>query len=144
MPSDMVPEQTAGATDADCDFNGVWLAKQLTVSEALGLPQTSNSWFYMELQQTGDEVVVTKSLDCGVEVRGTATVTLSRNTLEAALLLNSQVGRKATLVKRDGKCAFETARFWKVRGADEPRFLPNATRDSLESIAAIAMAITSL
>ncbi|HKP56883.1 MAG TPA: hypothetical protein VJV78_09185 [Polyangiales bacterium] len=135
----MMPSQPMGATEADCDFTGVWIAKQLTVSEALGLPQTSNSWLYLELQQTGHDVVVTKSLECGVEVRGTATVTLSRATLESALLTNSQVGRKATLKKVDGKCAFETKRFWKVRGADEQRFLPNGGRDSMDEIPKAAM-----
>lgn len=128
-----------GATAQDCDFTGLWAAKQLTVSEALGLPQTSNNWFYLEIKQTGDEIVFVRSLDCGIEVAGTATVTLSRMTLEATLTRNSQDGRSATLKKVDGKCVFETQPFWKVRGADEQRYLPNATRDSADSIAKVAM-----
>jgi len=131
--------QPQGADDPECDFTGVWIANQMTVSEALGLWQTSNNWFYLELQQTGSTVVVTKSLDCGIEVLGTATVTLSRKTLEASLLRNPQNGHQATVQKLDGKCTFETARFWKVRGADEQRFLPNETRDSMDSVAKVAM-----
>lgn len=133
-------ETPAGAaTDADCDFNGVWAAHQLTVSEAIGIAATSNNWYYLELTQSGGEVVITEEYDCGIQIESPATVTITRQTLEAQLSHNKQIGRKASIAKVDGKCVFEAERFWSIRGAIEERFLP-ATRNSTESIAQMAAA----
>jgi hypothetical protein len=106
----------------------------VTVSEALGLPQSSNNWYYLEFKQSGTEVEVSRHFDCGVEVSGSATVTFTRKTLESLILHNVQTGRKATLSKDGANCKFKSARFWSIRGADEQRFVPNATRDSSDSI----------
>jgi hypothetical protein len=130
----------AGATDADCDFSGVWAGQQLTVSEAIGVGQTSNNWYLLELKQTGDAIEVTNSLDCGIEVQGSATVTLSKATLEGELPHNHQNGRKGTLKKLDGKCVLDVERFWSVRGADEMRFLPEGARNSMMSVPDVAKA----
>lgn len=144
--ADGVPETPAMtdppavATDPDCDFTGVWMARQQTVSEALGLGQTSNNWYFIEFSQSGTALTVVDSMDCGIEIRGSATVTISRATLEAALQYNRQVGRKGTLEKVDGKCALDVARFWSIRGAEEAGFVPNEARDSTDSIADVAKA----
>ncbi|HET6335804.1 MAG TPA: hypothetical protein VFG30_21410 [Polyangiales bacterium] len=130
----------AGAQDPDCDFNGIWVAKQVTVNEALGLPQSSNNWYYLEFKQSGTTVEVSRHFDCGIEVAGSATVTFSRNTLQALLTRNEQVGRKGTLAKNGSSCKFEMGKFWSVRGGDEKRFLPNGTRDSADSIAQVQAA----
>lgn len=135
---DMTP---AGATDADCDFTGVWAGQQLTVSEAIGVGQTSNNWYLLEIKQTGGDIEVTNSFDCGIEVQGSATVTLSKATLEGELPHNHQNGRKGTLKKVDGKCVLDVERFWSIRGADEMRFLPeNGSRNSMMSVADVAKA----
>jgi hypothetical protein len=134
------PTPIVGAQDPDCDFTGIWIAKQVTVSEALSLPQSSNNWLYLELKQTGSVVEVTKHFDCGIEIRGTATVTISRETLQALFAHNVQIGRKASVLKAGDKCSFETARFWSIRGADEARFLPNPARDSSDSVQSVAAA----
>jgi hypothetical protein len=126
------------AADPACDFNGIWIGKQVTVSEALSLPQSSNNWYYLEFKQSGTAVEVSKHFDCGIEVNGSATVTLSRKTVEGLIPHNVQTGRKATLVKEGDKCKLDAARFWSIRGADEARFLPNATRDSSDSVAKAA------
>lgn len=131
----------AGATDADCDFNGVWAAQQLTVSQALELAQTSNNWYLLEIKQTGDDVVVSNSFDCGIEVRGSATVTLTKATLQGELPHNHQDGRKGTLKKVDGKCVLDVERFWSIRGADEMRFLPGNVRNSMMNIVDVAKAL---
>jgi hypothetical protein len=130
------------AQDADCDFNGIWIGKQVTVSEAEGipLPQSSNNWYYLEFKQNGTDVEVSKHFDCGIEVRGSATVTVSPATVTALIQHNQQTGRKATLKKEGGKCAFDGARFWSIRGADEMRFIPNEARDSQDSIDQVAAA----
>ena len=127
-----------GAADPDCDFNGIWIAKQMTVSEALSLPQTSNNWYYLELKQTGTAVEVTKHFDCGIEVQGSATVTTSRATIVGSLPHNIQTGRKITVMKQGASCSLDAARFWSIRGADETRFLPNETRDSADSVSQVS------
>jgi hypothetical protein len=125
------------AQDPDCDLTGIWIANQITVSQALSLPQSSNQWMYLEFKQSGNNVEVTKHFDCGIEVRGSVTVTMSRATTLALIAHNVQNGRKATLIKDGANCELAVDRFWSVRGADEARFLPNATRDSNDSIEAI-------
>jgi hypothetical protein len=127
------------ARDPDCDFTGIWIADQITVSEALSRPQSSNQWMYLEFKQSGTALEVTKHFDCGIEVRGTATVTMSRATTQALIAHNVQIGRKATLKRNAAHCELAVDRFWSVRGADEARFLPNATRDSSDSVETVDM-----
>lgn len=143
MPTDAGPRETPGAADPECDFNGIWIANQQTVSEALSLPQTSNNWYYLELEQSGNDVEVAKHFDCGIEVRGSATVILSRATLTASITRNLQAGRKLSVSKQGTSCGFEAARFWSIRGADELRFLPgepNPGRDFPDDISDVAKA----
>lgn len=127
--ANMAEPEPAGATDPECDFNGIWAAKQMTVSEALSLPQTSNNWYYLELKQSGDAVTVVKHFDCGIEVRGSATVILSRATLMASIARNVQSGRKISVSRQGASCSFEGARFWSIRGADELAYLPGEPKD---------------
>ena len=134
---------TAGgmaAQDPDCDFNGIWAAKQVTISEALSIPQSSNNWYYLEFKQTGSQVEVSEHFDCGIEIRGSFTVTVSRATLASLTMRNVQIGRSGTMSKEGGTCKFRMARFWSIRGADEQRFLPNASRDSADSSDQVAAA----
>lgn len=133
---------TVGATDADCDFSGVWMLQQLTVSVAtgVGVDATSNNWYFVEFQQSGDDVLVSNEFDCGIDVEGTVKVTISKQTLIDEMPHNRQTGRKATLKKVDGKCAFDAERFWSVRGAVEDRFLPTDGRASMMSIADVEKA----
>lgn len=129
-----------GAQDPDCDLTGIWIAQQITVSQALQLPQSSNNYYYLELSQTGARFEVVDHFDCGVEVRGSAVVSLARPALQAQLEHNRQVGRAGTMHKQGDTCAFEAERFWSVRGADEQRFLPGGGRRATDSIQAVAMA----
>lgn len=131
---------SAGADDPDCDLTGTWIAKQITISEAIGVSQFSNNWFYFELEQSGASAVVKQHFDCGIEVRGTVTVTLPRNALEAQLTHNVQIGRTWTVRKDSDICTLTTARFWSIRGAEEPRFLPDGVRDSEREIRDVAAA----
>jgi hypothetical protein len=127
-----------GAADPECDFTGIWIAKQATVSEAIGIAATSNNWYYLEFKQSGTNVEVSKHYDCGIEVTGAVTVTVNRATTEALIQHNVQTGRKATLAKDGTNCKFESERFWSIRGADEMRFLPDGLRNSEKSIDSIA------
>jgi hypothetical protein len=122
-----------GATDPECDLTGLWAAKQMTVSESLSLPQTSNNWYFLELRQTGDTAEVVRHFDCGIEVRGSVTVTVSKATLMASLTRNLQMGRKIAVKRAADKCTLDAEQFWSIRGADEQRFAPDM-RNSSQSI----------
>jgi hypothetical protein len=112
------------AKDADCDFTGAWIARQVTLSRAIGAPQYASTWYYLEITQDDEALRVSKHFDCGIEVKGTVSVKLEPATLRSVIAHNSQVGRKGTLKKENGKCAFAMERFWSVRGADVERYLP--------------------
>jgi hypothetical protein len=127
------------ASDPECDMNGIWIGRQITRSVALGAGQFANNYYYLELTQNGDEVVVSKHFDCGIVVRGTVTVQLSRATLEALMTRNLQQGRAGSLKKNGDRCDFAMERFWSVRGANEERFTPSP-RNTTMSIAAVAAA----
>lgn len=135
--SDAAP---VGATDSDCDLNGIWMAKQITISEALSLPQSSNNWYFLELRHTGDVVEVVRHFDCGIEVRGSLNVVVSRATLASLIPLNVQTGRRGTMTKQEATCGFSMSRFWSIRGADEQLFLPSDGRASAQSSDEVAAA----
>jgi hypothetical protein len=129
------------AEAADCDLNGVWIARQITVSEAIGVSAFSNNWYYLELKQNGTAAEVTKHFDCGIEVLGAVTVVLERPALEAQLSHNLQTGRKLSMSKDGATCRLESGRFWSIRGADEMRYLPGGARDSGSNIREVAMSL---
>ncbi len=131
-------EPTTVAKDADCDLNGVWAARQVAVSTALGIaPQYASSWYYYEFAQDGEDVVVKKHFDCGVHVKGSVTVVTSRATTEALMKRNLQAGRrKGTMKKVNGKCEFHLERFWSIRGANEAKYRPTGAATS-EAISAL-------
>lgn len=114
------------AKDPSCDLNGIWIGRQNTLSLALfDTEQYANNWYYLELRQEGEEVVVTKHFDCGIEVQGTVLVQLRPETTRALMQHNSQVGRRGTFAKQaDGTCAFQMERFWSVRGVSEETYVP--------------------
>ena len=118
-------EKPKTAQDPTCDMTGVWTAKQVSVTEAIGEQSFINSWSFYEIEQSGNEFVVTNHIDCGGEgVANSGGATTSRQTLEALVKNNKQIGRKGHLSLRDGKCVLDIEHFWSVRGAEE-RFLPD-------------------
>jgi hypothetical protein len=131
--ADDAPDEDTGsgthtAEDPDCDLNGVWIARQNTLSVALGLQQYANNWYYLEFTQDSEQVVVSKHMDCGIEVRSALNLTrveLAPATTRALSTHNSQVGRAGSFAKRaDDTCALEIERFWSVRGLSEERYAP--------------------
>jgi hypothetical protein len=133
------PPTSAGAQDADCDLSGIWIARQISVSEAIGVQAFSNNWYYIEIKQSGTTAELTRHYDCGIQIVGAVTVILPRNALEAQISHNSQTGRKLTVTKDGATCSLDSKRFWSIRGADEARYLPEGVRDSETSIRAVAM-----
>lgn len=122
-------------------MTGIWIARQITVSEAIGVEAYSNNWYYLEYKQSGTTVEVVKHFDCGIEVLGAVTVVLDRPALEAQLAHNLQAGRKLSMGKDGATCKLETRRFWSIRGAEEMRYLPGGVRDSEMSIRDVASSI---
>lgn len=113
------------AQDADCDMNGIWIARMMTVQEALSLEQCGSNYFYLELKQEGADVEVVNSMHCGIEGRGSSNGTLSDAAILALTKANRQIGRKGTMTKgADGTCQFTMEKFWAAFGADEAAFVP--------------------
>jgi hypothetical protein len=126
--------EPAGAQDPDCDLTGIWIARQITVNEAIGVQAFSNNWYYLEYKQSGTTVEVTKHFDCGIEIVGAVSVVLPRSAVQAQLTRNQQAGRKLTMSKDGASCRLETKRFWSIRGAEELPYLQDGLRDSEASI----------
>jgi len=126
--------EPAGAQDADCDLTGIWIARQITVNEAIGVQAFSNNWYYLEYKQSGTTVEVTKHFDCGIEIVGAVSVVLPRSAVQAQLTRNQQAGRKLTMSKDGASCRLETKRFWSIRGAEELPYLQDGVRDSEANI----------
>jgi len=135
------PAASAGAQDPDCDLTGIWIARQITVNEAIGVQAFSNNWYYIEYKQSGTTAEVTKHFDCGVEIVGAVTVVLPRAAVEAQLTRNQQAGRKLTMSKDGASCRLESKRFWSIRGAEELPYLQDGARDSEVSIRELATSL---
>lgn len=136
QPSDPfeVLDAPGDPADADCDMSGLWFVRMTTVSQALGAAQFANIWYYVQLQQEGEQVTVVDHFDCGIEVATVAgPVRLMPATTRALIAHNSQVGREGTMRKNGDACELEMERFWSVRGLDEDAdFLPEPrTRDDV-------------
>jgi hypothetical protein len=126
------------AKDPDCDLNGVWIARQNTASEALFIDQFANNWYYLEFAQDGEQVVVSRHMDCGITVLSPVVeVQLAPATMRALIQHNRQVGRKGSFAKQaDGSCAFQMEKFWSIRGASEDLYAPKP-RNSDSSVAQV-------
>jgi hypothetical protein len=121
---------------ASCDLSGIWIARMNGETSALG-PQYPNTWYYYEFTQQGAELTVARHMDCGIEVRGTATVQLTPATQMALIQHNIQTGRRGSVTAQgDGTCALEIERFWSVRGVDEDRYAPKP-RNSAAALATV-------
>ena len=94
-PPDAGPTVDGGGAVA-CDMNGRFIQIEITHSTALGATQTTRNWFYHEVTQAPDgSFTITRSLNCGIRVTGTTTVTLPDATTEALALKTSySTGRK--------------------------------------------------
>lgn len=112
--------------DADCDLNGIWIARLTTFSRDLEYDtvQTASHWFYYELAQSGRHVTVAKALDCGIQMTGSADITLNTTTTRALLHANDQAGRRGEFYKDAGRCALRFERFYSARGVPRTAYLP--------------------
>jgi hypothetical protein len=124
-PPDAGPTVDGGGAVA-CDMNGRFIQVEITHSQALGATQTTRNWFYHEVAQAPDgSFTITKSLNCGIRVTGTTTVTLPDATTEALALKTSySTGRKGFFrPTADGRCEWSLDRIYNLRGAKSAEFL---------------------
>jgi hypothetical protein len=122
----------AGASDGGgaCDLTGRWLVALRVVAEALGQTQASHNWFYYEIQQTGDQVTVTKGLHCGFEVKHLSALGADVDTSAAwpsLLVHDSDTGRMGTMTATATGCQFDLAKMYTVRGATLPYYADPTT-----------------
>ena len=83
-----------------CDMSGRWLVAQRVLADAIGQKQASHNWFYYEIAQFGDQVVVTRGLHCGFEVvpiTSLAATVDSQPVWPSILVHDSDTGRQGTM-----------------------------------------------
>lgn len=125
----------------DCDMSGRWIAELKTESTALGtLRAIAYNWYYYEIEDNGDDIVVTRGWDCAFEVTNATVVNLLPATRLALAQLNRQDGTinaisdppvevdpRRGVYRPDpdnpGECEFAMERWWWLRGV-ESRFAP--------------------
>jgi hypothetical protein len=119
----------AGAEDPDCDMNGVWVARLTTFSRdtVFQAVQTASAWYYYEIEQRGRTVTITHALDCGIQVSGSADVTINRATTAALLTRNDQAGRSGQFSKQTDHCVLSIDRLYSTRGIPRTVYLPKDT-----------------
>lgn len=132
----------AGAADPECDLNGIWIARLTTFSRdtVFGAVQTASNWFYYEITQSGRDVRVSAAMDCGIQVSGSANVTITDATLKALLHPNDQTGRRGQFYKDGDHCSFALDRFYSTRGVPRDKYLP-ADTSSNPDLASITPAL---
>jgi hypothetical protein len=124
----------SGAQDPECDMNGIWIARLTTFSRdsIFGATQTCSNWFYYEFVQTGRTVKISHALDCGIQVSGSADVTINSATTQALLHPNDQTGRLGEFYRDGDHCVFKIERFYSARGAPRATYLPADTSSNPE------------
>ena len=107
-------------TDPSCNMNGRWLVAMRVLADAIGQKQASHNWFYYEMNQSADQVTVTKGLHCGYEVVPVTSLGASVDSHLAwpgILSHDSDTGRKGTMEVATSGCQLSIEKRYTVRGA---------------------------
>jgi hypothetical protein len=119
-------------------MNGVWIARQTTFSRdsVFNAIQTASSWSYYEISQSGRNVTVTAAMSCGIQVSGSAQVTISRAGTAALAKHTEEAGRRGLFYKEGDHCVFSLERHYQVRGCASAVYLPASvsTNPDLDAI----------
>jgi len=117
----VAPAPEAGTpTSANCDMNGRWLVAQRVLADAIGQKQASHNWFYYEINQSGDQVTVTRGLQCGFEVVPITALGANVDSHLAwpgILAHVKDTGRKGTMTVAATGCQLALEKKYTVRGA---------------------------
>lgn len=135
VDDDMPPDQDVGdLSGLACNFSGVWGLRQIAFNQdtIIGAAQVSSQWYIVEFQQNEDGTFDTlSSRECGVEVKGSASIVLTPDSVTGAMFRNPWAGRVAGTFRLDGDtCEVEFPPFYTVLGADRERFLPEDVSDN--------------
>jgi hypothetical protein len=118
-----------------CDMNGRWLIAMRVLAQALGQTQASHNWFYYEIQQSGDQLLVTKGLQCGFEVKAISALGAnvdSHLAWPALLTHDSDTGRAGTMTVDGAGCQLAIEKRYTVRGATVSHYVdPSTTMPTL-------------
>jgi hypothetical protein len=108
-----------------CDLGGRWLVSQRVMAVAIGQQQIAHNWFYYEIRQSGDDVVIERGLHCGFEVVKKTALAASVDSSGAwpsLLVHNSSAGRRGRYAAEGAGCRLQLAREYTVRGATLPHY----------------------
>lgn len=150
VPPDLGGDGGIG-TPNNCDMTGTWIAELITYNSALGATAEAHNWFYYEIQDNGDDIVVTRGWDCGFEVCNATNAFLLDEAVRALAQRNRQdglidavndvsVAPRTGVFRRlsDGRCEFSMERWWWVRGADLDEYLPERAAFESATIASVS------
>lgn len=121
-----------------CNLTGTWFVNLTTRNVAIAnAVAIADNYFYVEIKDNGDDVVVTRSFDCGFEVCGATGVVLTNKQTTELARRNAMDGRvdqanELTVSPRtgtykpasDGQCELQMERWWSIRGAAVANALP--------------------
>ncbi len=113
-------EEAGTPTSPNCDMNGRWLVAQRVLADAIGQKQASHNWFYYEINQNADQLVVTRGLHCGYEVvpiTSLGAAVDAHQSWPAILAHDSDTGRKGTMAVTASGCQLDIEKRYTVRGA---------------------------
>lgn len=131
--------QNEDLDDGDgCDLTGVWAARQVAFNQdtIIGAIQTASQWFVLDVRDDGDAIEFTWSIECGVEVSGSANVLLDRAALPILMRHNPWDGRTGTFRRVGESCALEIEPMYAAIGmAREDAFPTDGTTPPIEELA---------
>lgn len=121
-----------------CNLTGSWFVnlttRNIAIANAVAI---ADNYFYVEIEDNGDDIVVTRSFDCGFEVCGATGVVLTtkqtselsrRNRMDGHVdeANDLQVAPRTGTYKPagDGQCELQMERWWSIRGANVANSLP--------------------
>ncbi len=106
--------------DLGCDLSGRWITTERRYISVMGTKQVAWSWFYVELSQQGEQVTMTRGINCGEATWGAPLVELRIDDSEVWPVLMEKVrydGRRGS-AKDDGeRCQVVFDKAVVVRGA---------------------------
>lgn len=124
-----------------CDLRGRWLVNERMMTNGLGARQRVNSWYLLELAQSGADLSVTRSLACGTAVRGLPPIEANGDMSKmfpAMQQKTSATGRTGRTARTDDGCHVEFDKFYVAYGVSLPfyldpsRLLPEASQPATD------------
>lgn len=120
-----------------CSMGGRWLVTVHYVTDAIGQLQFCHSYWYYEIQQSGDSFEVKKGLQCGDDAVGGGDFAASVDFTKSWAASSQHVvhaGRKGTSAAASGGCQVSLDKWYTVRGATIPYYLdPSKPLPSVEN-----------